>query len=578
MTIKKTLFLLWVALMGSSFSAHAVLYKMTGGNSAAHVSASGLSAGTIVDSSYIYALEFMTWGRNYKSCRPAGGTVLCRDPVSHSDYPVSRYVGVYNCPTGQEIIDGKCQVPPIICADKKGEDAPSINTAPPGPFQKDVQYCDTATMCEAQRSYYAAGGSMYKDFFYTGNDCVGSQEDYAECPWYGACGEKAPEPEPAFDGCEKPYADQDWICRQDVDGDGMPNVDAPFDVRAVCGHDSGGKFYCKGGSFTDNPDPTDPTKDITDPSGGSAIVDPNTPPIDVEAEPEVEEPTPAPDGSNSDIVQAITNQNRDFNRMVHTLNVDNNANFANVNRNLDMLNQRQDNTHTAIVESMKQDIEIYNNNKAMQRQLQSELLGSINSASESQVASTSLLGQKVVATGDKVIAAIDKGAFLNSLAVEQSGDKVTEAVNKLADKLGGEACVPTAENKYCENPHGLSSGYASDAYTQMLDVAGGQLSAANSTLLSHVNNAVQKPMTDEVQGYLDRSVSDLLDVMPSYQECQDLVLQTVLGSFSLGCEFSKRLKSILAFVIYIYTLMTLSDILFNGVTPVAGTTPYISRR
>uniref|UniRef100_UPI001C65589B hypothetical protein n=1 Tax=Klebsiella quasipneumoniae TaxID=1463165 RepID=UPI001C65589B len=61
-------------------------------------------------------------------------------------------------------------------------------------------------------------------------------------------------------------------------------------------------------------------------------------------------------------------------------------------------------------------------------------------------------------------------------------------------------------------------------------------------------------------------------------QCDVDVLKTPYGAFSIGCEYSARLKSILAFVFYIYTLYTLAEILFTGVTPVAGTVPYFSRR
>jgi len=454
------------------------------------------------------------------------------------------------CPIGEELnANGVCEAPPVSCGEHKNKFAHNYTWDYYALGDRPTNFCTEQCQTEMGITNYKCDlktAKCHADLYYTGEACSGETSPGGLIP------------DRPFTGCEIHPLDptQGYFCPKDNDGDGKPDAGAELDPDAYCKYDIALAFSCKGGTYDKPFEPEDPTKPITPPSGGGEIVDPNTPPIDVETEPDVENPTPAEDGSNSDVVSAITNQNRDLNKMLRGLNVDNNTNFAKVNRHLDMLNQRQQQTSDNIVSQMRQDIDIYNNQKAMQRQMHSDVVGALQNNGENQLKELGDIGNRVT----------------------QSGDKVTDAINKLADKVGDEACVPTAENKYCENPHGLSSDFSKDAYTQMLDVADSQLSAANSTLLSHVTDAVNKPMTDEAQGYIDKSISDLVGVMPSSEECEDLVLKTELGQFSLGCEFSNRLKSILSFVIYVYTLMTLSEILLNGVTPAAGTTPYSSRR
>jgi hypothetical protein len=295
---------------------------------------------------------------------------------------------LHTCPEDEEMDPntGECKPPFKGCADLKGKTAPWPQGQIPDdgkPITTDRQYCEIGLMCEAIAGYYANSDGFGKDSFYTGTDCVGDENDYAECPYYGGCdGDVPPEDdqlEEPWEGCEKPYVEQPFVCRKDTDGDGKPNLDAEYDDAAICDYDSNGKFSCSLGSFepeepTDpdptEPDPTDPT-DPTEPDGDisnpdnipDASGDP-TNPEGVDPEKEVTEPELTPD-SNADIVKAIANMNRDSNKALRDLNIDINKSQADINTQLDRLNKNVVNNSNATRDLAQTNIDIYKNTKTL---------------------------------------------------------------------------------------------------------------------------------------------------------------------------------------------------------------------
>ncbi|QTH11276.1 hypothetical protein, partial [Vibrio fluvialis] len=73
------------------------------------------------------------------------------------------------------------------CEDRKAQNAPGVGTVPNDgkAITATRYYCDASTMCEAIQTYTATNGNLLKNNYYTGNDCVGSEEDYDDSPWYG---------------------------------------------------------------------------------------------------------------------------------------------------------------------------------------------------------------------------------------------------------------------------------------------------------------------------------------------------------------------------------------------------------
>ncbi|MBF4371188.1 hypothetical protein EAY04_24685, partial [Vibrio anguillarum] len=144
---------------------------------------------------------------------------------------------------------------------------------------------------------------------------------------------------------------------------------------------------------------------------------------------------------------------------------------------------------------------------------------------------------------------------LSDLSDVQTG-KITSAIDALAEKMPA-SCDPATDPRACEGINGLTESYVDSAYTQMIAAADTELSAANSALVNYARVASIEPMTDETQVYIDMAVGDLLGVLPSSSDCVDFPMVTSMGTFTLGCEFSARLKSIISFLIYICTLWTL---------------------
>lgn len=300
------------------------------------------------------------------------------------------------------------------------------------------------------------------------------------------------------------------------------------------------------------PDPSLPI----DPGGSFEPIPGGDAPSTGGIRPDVPDVTP-PTGETSDpaLLSAIQNMNADLNKSVTTLNNNNVDSFAALNKQLTDLNSTNLGIGQSIVDQMNNDIKIADNNKLLMQQQ-----------------------NRVIADSGVYIAeSIERQTQeLSDLSDVQTG-KITNAIDALADKMPI-PCDPKVDPQQCQGPNGLNELYVKDAYSQMISVADTELSAANSTLVNYARVAATDPMTDETQVYIDMAVGDLLAVLPSSSDCVDFPMVTSMGTFTLGCEFSARLKSIISFLVYVFTLWSLVDILLNGVTPVAGTTPYMSRR
>ncbi|MBY7803894.1 hypothetical protein KW440_12675 [Vibrio fluvialis] len=438
-------------------------------------------------------------------------------------------------------------------------------------------YCDTSTMCEAQQSYSAVNGSIAKDTFYTGNDCAGSAGDYEDSPWYG----EAPK-DPLPDGCvPHPYLeDGGYFCNKDNDGDGKPDLDADIDNDAVCDYDSEGHFSCSGGSY-DKPfevtDPTTPIDDTPDFEGGTGS---NPNPIDSATSPNVDD-SPAPEGSDQGVIAAVRNLNSNLTQAMTTQTNKNVEGFNTVNQQLAELKQTNTQLGQTIVEQMRQDKQIYENTKALIQNSTTGIVSNINS-------SANQIKNAVKDAEDGIVAATKEGAESVKGAVEAGTEQLDGSISGLGDKLDGllEAvsgaastiCNPNTDSRSCEGNHGLTQPEVADMFNQMKEEMDAQVSAGESNLKNTMQQLVDNPKMTEGHDLIQSLTDDLIGVLPNSNACVDMPLQTPLGTFSLGCEFSERIKAILAFMFYVYTLYSLVEILFTGFTPVAGTVPYMSRR
>ncbi|MEZ9204956.1 hypothetical protein AB4151_21605 [Vibrio splendidus] len=399
------------------------------------------------------------------------------------------------------------------CPDLQGQDAPF----PQGPVPDDGQSlgssrlsCDISNKCEVLSGYRASGGSMIKDSFYTGKDCVGNPEDYADCSYYGSCdGGTPPEPEDLEDpweGCTKPYVDSAFVCREDTDGDGKPNPDAPYDDKAICDHDSSGKFSCRLGSFdkdepTDPIEPTEPDGDVShggnipDASGDPATIQPVDPPK------EVTEPDLTPD-SNGDIVKAVTSMNKDFNKALNDLNIDINQSQANINTELDRLNKNVVNNSNATRDLAQTNIDIYNNTK--------QLIQGVEVAVKTGTASTV---EAINTNGENTVNAVNTGFSDVGDSLEEikgSLDGIANVDTSSAGTSGScieaDTCTGFYTSGYPDGLSGVANAHFESIKTNVLD---GFVNTFGNLDLS---NAKRPSFTIPVLDFGDYSIEDYLNL------------------------------------------------------------------
>jgi hypothetical protein len=546
------------------------------------------SEGDVVTRSALYACTFeqVYQGKTYTYGRctatgSGGANINCLTSSGSKSSP-GLWANVSSCPSGTELNPdtGRCEAPPQeTCEDRKVQNAPGVGTVPNDgkAITATRYYCDASTMCEAIQTYTANNGNLLKNNYYTGNDCVGSEGDYDESPWYG----DSPK-DPLPDGCTPhPYLeDGGYFCNKDNDGDGKPDLDADIDNDAVCDYDSDGHFSCTGGSY-DKPfevtDPTTPIDDTPDFEGGTGS---NPNPIDSATSPNVDD-SPAPEGSDQGVIAAVRNLNSNLTQAITTQTNKNVEGFNTVNQQLAELKQTNTQLGQTIVEQMRQDKQIYENTKALIQNSTTGIVSNINS-------SANQIKNAVKDAEDGIVAATKEGAESVKGAVEAGTEQLDGSISGLGDKLDGllEAvsgaattiCNPNTDSRSCEGNHGLTWPEVANMFNQMKEELDLQVSASESNLTNTMQYLVDNPKMTEGHDLIQSLTDDLIGVLPNSNACVDMPLQTPLGTFSLGCEFSERIKAILAFMFYVYTLYSLVEILFTGFTPVAGTVPYMSRR
>ena len=314
------------------------------------------------------------------------------------------------------------------------------------------------------------------------------------------------------------------------------------------------------------PRPTDPTDEIDSPdsgftggSGGTA--NPAPPSFD---KPEPDDVTPE-DSTDTAVLSAIQNMNRDNNQAFTGLNTDVNQGFADVNNQLSQLNDTNNAIGQTIVDQMNQDYQIYQGQKALMLQQSGYISQGSADIVNAVGGQTSELKGALTGLG----AGIDAGL-----------DGLGSKIDGLGEKLGeiGAPCDPNEDARNCEGEHGLTHDTAKDVTNQIDAAVSGQFDEAESAILDSTNQFTDGSFVSSVQVYLDDTVNLALGAMPNIGDCTPFSMPSPFGgTIDFGCEFSVKFKSIASFLLYVYTIWTLLDILFEGVTPVPGTVPHRSR-
>ncbi|MEZ9582639.1 hypothetical protein AB4230_10165 [Vibrio cyclitrophicus] len=287
----------------------------------------------------------------------------------------------------------------------------------------------------------------------------------------------------------------------------------------------------------------DPTDDITPPSGGfnpgsGPTANPDGPTFD---KPEPDDVTPT-DTTDEAVLEAIQNANRDSNEGFKALSTDLNNGFTSINNSLSNLNATNTAIGESVVDQMNQDYEIYQANKDLALQQ----------------------------TG-----AITAGASSITDALGAQTGALTGALGELAAKLP-EQCDPTEDNNYCQYPHGLGSEFISDTFGQMDNQVDGIISGGESLIESTLQSVIDSPLNDENESIMNNATAVLLNALGFNESCSPLTFEANGENHSISCEVSEKIKLVLSFLIGIYTLMTLTDVLLDGITPI-GRKPSATR-
>ncbi len=321
----------------------------------------------------------------------------------------------FTCPEGQKFNPdtGQCELPPKTCEELKAKDAPSPGFTPEDgqPLTATRYYCEITRMCEAKQSYFASGGDLVKESYYTGNECVGSADDYTNDPYY-------------------------------------PPITQP-----------------------DDPDVTDPTHDPDDPTGGD-IEDPSVlpdsdsdvvvpkPPTD---EPDVEDP-PTDESTDTAVVNAITGMNKDVNKALNDMNIDINQASADVQNQIIALNASVVTNTQAIQKQQANDNEIYRKTKALIQQANADITTAVNQNTNA----INGVGDDV----EKIAGAMD-GIAEDVAGISDTLDGIANTDTSGAG-IGG-TCIETGtctgfyESKYPEGLGGLVSGQLNDLKVNTID-------------------------------------------------------------------------------------------------------------
>lgn len=298
-------------------------------------------------------------------------------------------------------------------------------------------------------------------------------------------------------------------------------------------------------------DPTDPLDkpDSDFDSGTAAPITPDTPSFDKDT-PDAVTPT---DTTDTAVLQAVQNLNQDTNQALSAIDSDMTDGFNDVNERLNQLNQTNDAIGQSITDQMNQDYQIH----LAQKELALQNTGAINNGF------------------DKTGQALTQ---LSTSMADQS-TAVTDSINTLPDKLASlTPCDPNSDPRSCEGQTGMTSGLAENINTQVNDAVSEGFDDVEVEMVDAVQGFIDNSRLQPVKGYMHEAVGIAMSALPKIQDCTPFSIPTPFwGDVSFGCEFSVKFKAVASFLIYIYTIWSLVDILLNGVTPAAGTVPHRSR-
>ncbi len=179
--------------------------------------------------------------------------------------------------------------------------------------------------------------------------------------------------------------------------------------------------------------------------------------------------------------------------------------------------------------------------EALQSGLGSKIESSIDIVSGDLTNGFSQLGTQLGSHTNEIVGAIDgisdplhfvaDSLGYTSRAMGSAAGSLNGVADSLEDLLDGlEPCQPSEYNRYCENPHGLSSDYVGTALGQADSVFSDSLVTYEKTITDAAQSIVDQPLTPESESHIASLSSDIVGILPKPSSCVDLSFPTFGGN------------------------------------------------
>lgn len=245
---------------------------------------------------------------------------------------------------------------------------------------------------------------------------------------------------------------------------------------------------------------------------------------------------------------------------------------SNSDRTIDAINSAQSNLNSTLsdIKSSIQDGNTADNGS-------SSIIDSVNSASSNisnsiNQSSSDISSSIYNGSGDIV----DSVNGLNNSVLSGNGI-ISSQLSGISSKLDDlKACDPDLDPQSCQGEHGLDGSFIST----IIDAIQGTFDQERDDAIDTVKGEIEElKTTSSFAETLSKSEltsiwSYFLNIWPSPSACIPLRFGggSQVWSFTITCEFSDKFKSIFGFLISIYTILQLVDILFTGIRPITKTT------
>ncbi|NLR20495.1 hypothetical protein EXT47_10485 [Pseudoalteromonas sp. CO342X] len=149
-------------------------------------------------------------------------------------------------------------------------------------------------------------------------------------------------------------------------------------------------------------------------------------------------------------------------------------------------------------------------------------------------------------------------------------NQLLNSIKQNTEPKPSENCEPSIENNYCETPHGITT----EGVKSILDTIGGyfddEISGYQTNFETKVNEFSQtSPLGSEMdESAIESLLSYFTNVIPQASECRPLMLFDYKGKrYEISCNFSTKFKELFGWILGVYTIINLINILMTGIVP-----------